>query len=181
MELNFNVLYNLDLNPLGEKVNEQEFRNYFIDSPGNEHYKLLAYISQQYENSNLLDIGTYKGCSALALSYNKSNTVTSFDIGNFVNLSDIPSNIEFLIDDVTDEKYIDMVLASPFIMLDTVHDGLFERKLHSHLQNIKWEGLLLLDDINLNDDMREYWQSITEDKYDVSKYGHWSGTGLVYF
>ena len=181
MELNLNVLSQLNLNKLGEKVIEEEFRNYFVDSAGNEHYKLLAYISQQYENSTLLDIGTYKGCSALALSYNTSNKVISFDIGNFINLSDIPSNIEFVIDDVTDEKYIDMILASPFIMLDTAHDGSFERKLHSHLQNIKWEGLLLLDDINLNDAMREYWQSITEDKYDVSDYGHWSGTGLVYF
>jgi hypothetical protein len=38
-----------------------------------------------------------------------------------------------------------------------------------------------LDDINLNNPMKEFWNVITEDKYDISEYGHWSGTGLVIF
>ena len=181
MNLHIDTIFDINLDKLGTLVNEVEFRNYFLDSPGKEHYKLLAYISQQYDNSLLLDIGSYKGCSALALSYNKSNIIKSFDIVNSVNLAEIPDTIEFLLGDITDDQYVDMILSSPFIMLDTAHDGSFERKLHSHLQNINWKGLLLLDDIYLNNEMKEYWQSITEDKYDVSKYGHWSGTGLVYF
>ncbi len=181
IELTEEILSSIDLNDLGTFVAEQEFKNYFLDAPGKEHYKLLAYFSTQFTNSTLLDIGTYKGCSALALAYNPDNIVHSFDIGNFRNLYDSPKNIQFHIGYVTDEQYIPLIKQSPFIILDTAHDGTFERQLHDHLKNIEWNGMLFLDDINLNTEMREYWSSITELKFDISPYGHWSGTGLVYF
>jgi hypothetical protein len=181
IELTEEVLHNIDLRSLGNLVVEEEFRNYFLDNPGKEHYPLLAYLSTQFHGVNLLDIGTYKGCSALALSYNTSNTVHSFDIGNFRNLHEEPDNIKFYIGYVTDEEYVDLIKSSPFIMLDTAHDGTFEHAFHKHLQEIKWEGILLLDDINLNTEMKTYWTSINELKFDISPYGHWSGTGIVYF
>lgn len=181
VQLDYETLSTIDLTNLGPSVVEIEFRNYFLDVPGREHYKLLAYFSSQFNNVNLLDIGTYKGCSALALSYNKTNTVHSFDIGDFTNLTNVPDNIRFHIGYATDEKYIDLLNSSPFIILDTAHDGSFELAFHKHLQDIKWEGLLFLDDINLNEPMRNYWNGIPELKFDVSPYGHWSGTGLVYF
>lgn len=181
IELSEEVLSSIDLTELGKLVVEDEFRQYFLDNPGREHYKLLAYFSTQFNNSTLLDVGTYKGCSALSLAYNPNNTVHSFDIGNFRNLYGNPPNIEFHIGYVTDEQYIPLIKNSEFIILDTVHDGIFERELHNHLQKINWNGLLFLDDINLNDEMRDYWNSIEEFKLDISPYGHWSGTGLVYF
>lgn len=181
IQLTEEALSEIDLTSLGKLVVETEFRNYFLDIPGNEHYKLLAYFSTQFDNTVLLDIGTYKGCSALALSYNPNNTVHSFDIGNFRNIYDSPKNVHFHIDYVTDEKYVDLIKQSSFIILDTAHDGTFEHKFHAHLQTIKWNGMLLLDDINLNDEMRKYWASIQETKFDISPFGHWSGTGLVYF
>jgi hypothetical protein len=39
----------------------------------------------------------------------------------------------------------------------------------------------MLDDIHLNDDMKLFWNNITEEKYDLTSIGHWSGTGLVVF
>ena len=57
------------------------FKNYFLEAPGKEHYRLLSYISTLYNGVTILDIGTYKGCSALALSFNPSNKVVSFDRG----------------------------------------------------------------------------------------------------
>ena len=181
IELTDEALSTINLNPLGNCVVEEEFRNYFLDIPGKEHYTLLAYFSTQFNNTTLLDIGTYKGCSALALSYNSNNVVHSFDVGNFTNLRETPTNIKFHIGYATSEEYTDLITDSPFIILDTAHDGIFERQFHSHLQNIKWNGMLLLDDINLNDEMRQYWSSIEETKFDISPFGHWSGTGLVYF
>lgn len=174
-------VFAIDLSPFGDIVVEQEFRNYFLDEPGREHYKLLAYFSSQFNNVNLLDIGSYKGCSALALAYNLTNKVHSFDIGNFTNLRNVPENIKFYVGDVTSIEYIDLIKSSPFIILDTAHDGIFERHFHSHLQNLNWNGVLFLDDIYLNDEMKMYWNEIQELKFDVSEYGHWSGTGLVYF
>lgn len=181
IELTYEKVSAIDLTELGHLVVEQEFRNYFLDEPAREHYKLLSYFSTQFNDTTLLDIGTYKGCSALALSYNKTNTVHSFDVGNFTNLHSTPSNVEFHIGYATDEIYTELIHSSPFIILDAAHDGIFERQFHEHLQNIGWSGMLLLDDINLNDEMRNYWTSIQEVKFDISFVGHWSGTGLVFF
>lgn len=47
---------------------------------GKEHYKLLSYFSMQFNGATIIDIGTHRGSSALALSYNPTNTVYTFDI-----------------------------------------------------------------------------------------------------
>ena len=52
----------------------------FYEKPGKQHYRLLSYFSSIFNDSNILDIGTHRGSSALALTYNKSNTIHSFDI-----------------------------------------------------------------------------------------------------
>ena len=51
------------------------YTEYFWLEPGAEHYKLLAYLSTRYHSTTIIDLGTDKGCSALALSYNQSNRV----------------------------------------------------------------------------------------------------------
>lgn len=172
----------INLDTLGEYVIEAEYRNYFLSKAGVEHYKLLAYIGNKINNSNLIDIGTYKGCSALALSYNKNNKVYSFDIaeGNR-KLSTEPSNIKFIVDDLLKEKYEKILLSSQFILLDTFHDGIFENKFLNHLNKINWKGDVILDDIYLNEEMKSLWKNINLPKTDLTRVGHWSGTGLVKF
>jgi tRNA1(Val) A37 N6-methylase TrmN6 len=44
-----------------------------------EHYKLLKYISNLYDDITILDLGTNTGESAIALSQNKKNKVTGFN------------------------------------------------------------------------------------------------------
>ena len=171
----------VELSSLSSCIIEEEFRNYFLDVPGKEHYTLLAHISSQLNDVPLLDIGTYKGCSALALSYNQQNQVHSFDIVDARAIQNMPSNIQFYVDDILDIKFKELVLSSPFILVDTLHDGIFEKQFHTFLQAISWNGTLMLDDIYLNDAMKEYWNAITEKKVDVSSSGHWSGTGMVFF
>ncbi len=173
-------LKNIDLSSNAHLINEEEFRNYYLDAPGQEHYKILAYYSMQFNDSVLLDIGTYKGCSALALSYNPKNLVKSFDIRSGLrNISDHPDNVEFIIDNILNKEYENLILSSKFIMLDTDHLGEFEREFYNHLKSINYKGLLLIDDIKLNDPMISFWESITDEKYDISNIGHHSGTGLV--
>jgi predicted O-methyltransferase YrrM len=173
----------INLNDLAESIISSEFKTYFLAQPGAEHYRLLASISELYNNETLLDIGTYKGCSSLALSYNNSNKIISFDvIENSVQLHNIPKNIEFVIDDITLPKYHELLINSPFIFLDTDHDGSFENKFYEYLIEINWNGTLLLDDIYLNDIMKKFWNMIpTNKKEDITKIGHWSGTGIVNF
>lgn len=175
-------LQSIDLTELSTAVPELQFREYFLGNPGTEHYILLAYFSSLYNSTNLLDIGTYKGCSSLALAYNNSNSVFSFDLNAATrNLSKYPSNVTYVIDNIINGSYDELIHSTPFILLDINHNGDFELEFHNYLQKINWSGILMLDDIKLNNEMKSYWDSITEEKYDISDIGHWSGTGIVNF
>ncbi len=52
----------------------------FFQDPSENHYHLLANISDRLNNKKFIDLGTYRGYSALALSYNKINSVLTFDL-----------------------------------------------------------------------------------------------------
>jgi hypothetical protein len=97
--------------------------------------------------------------------------------------------------DVSDDEFR-KYMATWLILLDTAHlpkTVPFEREFFQRLQAIGYRGLLLLDDIHLNDEMREWWKELkagadlpTENEaryrvYDVTAVGHSSGTGLVDF
>ena len=155
------------------------YTKYFWMDAGAEHYKLLAYLSTCYRDSTFVDLGTDKGCSALALSYELSNRVVSYDIENRrVAPIELP-NVEFRVRDALEDK--DTILSAPLIMLDTAHDGVFEQRLYARLVEWRYEGLLLLDDIYLNPVMQSFWDKIGLEKIDLTPLGHWSGTGLVRF
>ena len=74
-----------------------------------------------------------------------------------------------------------ILLEAPFIMLDTFHDGGFEREFILELLKNNYKGMVLCDDIYLNDEMKSFWEWVPLQKIDVSKYGHWSGTGIILF
>ena len=171
-----------------EQTNVPE--HWFLLESGKEHYRLLYYISSLYTGKTFIDIGTWVGDSALALASNKENNVISFDIvrqprntqGMYINIDELikDENIKFLLGDAT--KYNkEEILNSPFIMLDTAHDGIFENEFYNFLHEINYKGFFFLDDIHLNEPMKQFWNNITEDKYDLTKVGHWSGSGLVHF
>lgn len=151
---------------------------YFHLESGREHYRLLMYISTLYTNKILFDIGTNKCMSALALSFNKLNKIKTFDILRILPENPQVDNIEYIIGDSISDVDIK---NSPFIFLDVDHDGPYEKKVYNFLRSINWKGLLLLDDINLNDPMKIFWSNVVEEKYEITYKGHWSGTGLVVF
>ena len=106
--------------------------------------------------------------------------MTCVSMGNphAVFFNDELKNIEYRIGDVLEDKRL---LASPLIMLDTNHDGVFENKFYEFLKQNSYKGLLFLDDIHLNQPMGEFWNAITEAKEDITDLGHWSGSGIVDF
>jgi hypothetical protein len=174
-------LDNIDLFPYSQRINSSEYQGYFMSKSGQEHYRLLAHISQTNDLVDILDIGTLKGCSALAFSVNQSNKVFSFNTGNEFDLNYTPLNAEFIIDDILNGEYNEVILGSKYIMLDTYHDGTFEKEFYDHLVSINYKGYLLLDDIHLNFEMKRFWGSINKEKYDITNIGHITGTGVVYF
>ena len=143
-----------------------------------EHYDLLSTISHNYSGIKIYDIGTYRGLSAVALSSNTDNLVVSYDIGYYIEV-DRPNNVEFRIGNFYTDKEM---LSSPLIMFDIdPHDGKQERVFVDNLINVGYKGTVIFDDIHLNEGMKQFWSSITQEKHDYTQYGHWSGTGIVIF
>lgn len=66
-------------------------------------------------------------------------------------------------------------------MLDTFHNGDFEMEFYNKIKEIGFSGLLMIDDIYLNTEMKNFWNQIELEKFDLSEFGHHSGTGLVTF
>jgi predicted nicotinamide N-methyase len=152
-------------------------KSWFYMDAGLEHYRLLAFISKLYNGVNLLDIGSYQGSSAIALSFNKKNKVISYDIDHQPEIADIKiSNIEFIKGNVLKNE-----ITAPFILLDTYHDGTFEQEFIDHLLKIKYKGLVMFDDIHLNKEMSNFWNGLKNEKYDLTEIGHHSGTGIAIF
>jgi hypothetical protein len=162
-------------------IDNVEYQKYYQDFSSKEHYRLLTYISNYYNSEIFLDIGTLKGCSALALSTNQTNKVYSFNLSEQKELNEIPRNVEFIIDNVINGNFDDIILKSKLILLDTFHDGTFEQMFYEYLKRIGYVGTLILDDIHLNNEMKFFWDNIEKNKFDITNIGHATGTGVVIF
>mgnify|MGYP001225645984 CR=1 FL=1 len=176
MKLDYKEVNNMNLLPLLDQTDSEHVKK-FVAYPHGEHYKLLAYMVSKFFGKIIFDVGTHHGGSALALAYNPSNKIVSYDVYAQSKILDAP-NIELNIGNVLDDKRL---LDASIILLDTTHDGIFEREFLNHLINKGYQGFLILDDIYLNNEMREFWAGITIEKHDITALGHWSGTGLVNF
>jgi len=98
----------------------------FHQEPGQQHYKLLAYLSTLFNNTHIIDIGTHRCATSTALSYNKSNTIYTFDIENRIiddgNSPKSNPNIVFnyvnIFEHSVREEWKERILNCPLIFLD---------------------------------------------------------------
>lgn len=174
-------LNNIFLGKLAEHIIDKDSKKYFLEPAGKEHYRLLSYMSLICKDAVILDIGTNKGASALALSINKSNHIISADVGNYIRLTGMEElqNISFIINpDITKDKSF---LNSCFIVLDTLHLGDYEELVYRFLFNNGYKGCLFCDDIHLNAEMEYFWKSVKNTKADLTYKGHITGSGLINF
>ena len=172
------------LSVTSEELNEIDLsgftgvQHWFNLEAGQENYRLLAYISTLVDDRILLDVGTFKGDSARALSYNQFNEVISYDLSSQPEIDHIRGgNINFRLGNILDE--IMLMHNSPFILLDTYHNGDFEQEFMNKLIEIDYHGLVMFDDIHLNRQMQTFWHGIAQVKWDVTHMGHHTGTGIV--
>lgn len=158
--------------------------NRFDDHSGEAHYRLLAYISTLFNNALFVDIGTFHGWSALALSNNKNNKIMTYDLFNFVDKEEKSikniSNIEIKQKNILEEIHILDDASLVFLDVDP-HDGIQERQIYEKILTTNFNGILICDDIKLRYEMMHFWESIQLPKKDVSYLGHSTGTGIVYF
>ncbi len=174
-----------DMRRLAQLV-EGRTRSRFLAETG-EHYRLLAYLSEQYAGGIFYDVGTLNGGSAVALAAHPDSCVTSWDItekarvaGKFAwPTSPLPS-VEFRIKDIFDEPTWIYDVADVICLDISPHDGIQEQRFTDALDTSGFEGLLICDDIrNVRfPGMTKWWEAIDRPKWELS-YAHCSGTGLV--
>jgi predicted O-methyltransferase YrrM len=167
---------------------------YYNMKSGTQEYRLYSYISTLFNNITILDLGTSHGTSALSLSHNINNKVITYDIVDCINnekhIIYSKPNIEFriknILEDLTEEYLLDN--AVKVVMIDIDHYGGMEKKIIDRLYALKYSGIILLDDVfhhpdnEINKCMNDLWNNLEYDniqKIDITKYAHWSGTGII--
>jgi len=178
-----------DLQCLFQYVHEEKCKNFLTKTK--EHYRLLNAFSDMFHDEILMDIGTFKGLSALSLALNHQNKVITVNKEKRSNFLGKPIEDGFPIEVVTEnilsvrdnEELADNIKKSAVVLLDITHNGKDEQDFYEFLLEIEYKGILIADDIYLkrNGDMEGWWNSIKEKKFDLTEYGHWSGTGIVDF
>lgn len=163
--------------------------NYYEEKSGIQEYRLYSYLSTFFNNTTILDIGTFDGRSAVALSHNENNKIISYDIYNHINNNYhkiyTKKNISFNIKNVLDDLNEEMIKNVKIVMIDIDHYETIETLIINKLKQLNFSGLIILDDITNHPDpvmnfcMNKLWNNITDTKYDFTKYGHWSGTGII--
>jgi len=163
-----------------------EYQRYFLAKPGAEHHSLLSFLMQQLPHgTKVVDLGTLFGASALALAHGlPSGKVITYDIRdniphNAETIRNVP-NIEFKIQDGIKDcaTYLDASL----VLLDVdPHDGIQEKDFIERMTAAGFRGVVVCDDIYCNKAMEAFWHWIPIEKYDVTRFGHGSGTGIVVF
>ena len=61
------------------------------------------------------------------------------------------------------------------------HDGIQEEDFNQWLQHHNYKGAVIWDDIHIGNPMIDWWNRLTVEKYDFTKSGHHSGTGLTIY
>jgi predicted O-methyltransferase YrrM len=167
----------LDTSYIDDIINFDSSYYHLRTNSGREHYRLLMLVSTFIDNQIIFDVGTNACRSAISLAYNKTNKVKSYDIIQVLEKNPILDNVEYTLGDSTQDHDL---INSPLIFLDVDHDGTYENIFYNHLLKTNQKGILMLDDIHLNEPMKNFWNKIDKPKYDITHIGHWSGTGLVH-
>ena len=126
IKLDKDAIKSLDISHLAEQsLNKNDWL-----TAGQSEYRLYAWLSTQFNNTTILDVGTRTGGSALALSYNEKNNVISYDLVEQGASSGISkSNVEFKIQDFRNDDTLDFDNIS-IIMIDVdPHDGTTEEEM----------------------------------------------------
>jgi predicted O-methyltransferase YrrM len=178
-----------DLSELAEHFPLEEDRSYILRWPG-EHYRLLHGFGQVLNPDLVVEVGTYRGASALVLSEVASSVVT-YDVVGIDDQPDAPveafkqaANVGQRLGDLKDRAYFqsqaELLGAADMIFVDGPKDGVFEQSFVPKLLMIAKPGaFILLDDVRFRC-MRSLWQGLDAARIDVGAFGHASGTGVIF-
>jgi predicted O-methyltransferase YrrM len=167
---------------------------HLADSWPGIHYRFLAGLVKATAATEVIEIGTATGLSALAMltELPANGRLTTFDIvpwdeypGTTLRGTDFDDGrLVQIIDDLSDpqgaNRHREQLRRADIIFIDAKHDGIQEQRFLDNFESIDFEKppLLVFDDIR-QWDMLAFWRSVTRSKLDVTSLASWSGTGLV--
>lgn len=180
IEIENSILDSLDMHAGLSGI--QCYHDYFVLESGQEHYRLLRYLSSKV-NSHVIEIGTHCGSSAFAMSMDTKYDVITYDITDIKhNNRSTPKNVIYKISEFMDDiENKELILSSRMIFIDAPHNGEYELRCYDWLKMNDYDGIVVWDDIHLNEQMRVFWENVTDKKIDATKYGHVTGTGIINF
>lgn len=166
---------------------------FFNVFPG-EHYRFLAGLIQYNKPKFMIDIGTSTGMSSrIMIDYSDSDAkVLTYDLINWYEFDSHLTNKDFKENKITqnicnlaeedvfnrNKHFFD---KADLIFLDAPKDGIFEHLFLYKLAKLNLSEktrYLIIDDIKFLN-MIKLWRSINSPKFDLSSFGHSSGTGIV--
>jgi predicted O-methyltransferase YrrM len=161
--------------------------------PG-EHYKLLAGLVRALQPTSVVEIGTYQGLSALSLAKHlpPGGKVYSYDIVPWNRIKDQSlracdlegGRITPIVADLTRRDALEnnrpILESAQLLFVDAAKDGRMEQMLLDGFETLKFRvpPLVVFDDIRLWN-MLAIWRGVSRPKFDLTSFGHWSGTGLI--
>jgi len=210
--IDYEKIRSIDKSPLMnvKDFTTEQYITFLLAEAGREHYPFLNYLSSTYGDCrHFTDIGTRVVTSSLALGSNLKSPVWTFDLptsnerkeafrgrteedwqsrAQTTGLDIKFHNLDLM--KVSNDKLKEYI-GTWFVMLDTFHkpDTVpFEREFFQKMIDIGFKGILALDDIHLNSEMKQWWKEVQDGAekggyytYDITEIGHFSGTGLVDF
>jgi hypothetical protein len=186
-----NELEKIDLEPTRRFLDWTKGQEEFMTNiAGLEHYRLLSCLAGQVEKgSTIANLGTSTGSNVVALAYNHDDVmVETYDYEN--ELRKLPEHSTSILTMKNVKLYnggtgaddYKKFLSHPLIVVDIdPHDGLQEEILIENLARDGFRGIAICDDIYINVNMRYFWENVAQKKMDLTRVGHWSGTGAVIF
>jgi predicted O-methyltransferase YrrM len=161
--------------------------------PG-EHYRLLAALVRLLKPSLILEIGTYRGHSALAMlpELEKGARLVTFDVVPWTEIDEcllLPEDfadgrVVQVVADLGDareaKRHADLIRAADLIFVDAAKDGVLERLILANFETLGLkDGVIVIFDDIRQWNMLDIWRSIRRPKLEVTSLGHYSGTGLI--
>jgi predicted O-methyltransferase YrrM len=159
------------------------------------HYRLLAAFVEVFEPRTIVEIGTARGLSFLALTARArpDTRVVTYDVVPVQNLQGFlePSDFapplrEQRLGDLADERYFatqaDVLKECDFLFMDGPKDGRFEYRFWDRLEQLglKPGCLCVIDDVRLATMLR-FWNELRHPRLDLISFGHHTGTGVLWW
>ncbi len=161
--------------------------------PG-EHYRFLAGLAKVTQANRIVEIGTFRGMSALAFKRGlpEDGVITTVDIVKWDVIQPTALTVaEFedgrlkqIITNLADadsfSSFAPTLEESDLIFADGPKDGFFEAMLMRQLDKLclRRNPLVVLDDIR-QWNMLKIWRDVQRPKMDATSLGHWTGTGVI--